>query len=162
MPATKKSQKGESNGNYKHGGKGTKLYQIWCGIKRRCYKPSCKSYSHYGGRGITMCEDWKDDYSVFKEWALSNGYEDGLSIDRIDNNKGYYPENCRWATIKEQNSNKRTTLRIQYKGETKTLQEWAKILGMKSHTLYHRVCRVGWSVERAFTENVSLDRYRRS
>lgn len=82
----------------------TRLYSIWKGIKSRCCQPSCSIYYKYGGRGITMCEEWKTSSSSFFEWALNNGYSDNLTIDRIDSDKGYFPQNCRWATFQEQNS----------------------------------------------------------
>ena len=161
MPKTIKSQKGKNNGHYKHGGKGTKLYEVWCSMKARCYNPTSKSYSRYGGRGITICDEWRNSFIVFKKWAMSHGYKEGLSIDRIDNNEGYSPDNCRWATTTQQANNKRTTLFIEHNGERKTLHEWAKVLGIKPHTLYHRIYKLGWTIERALSEKVSLDRYHR-
>ena len=161
MPKTIKSQKGENNGHYKHGGKGTKLYEVWCSMKRRCELPSVQSYKRYGGRGISVCEKWKESFVEFRDWAYKNGYKDGLSVDRIDNDGNYEPSNCRWVTMKEQANNQSVTLKIEYKGEKKTLSEWAEILGIKRHTLYHRIYKLGWSTERAFSEKVSLDRYHR-
>jgi hypothetical protein len=161
MPRTIKSQKGESNGHYKHGGKGTKLYEVWYSMKKRCESPSLASYKYYGGRGISVCDEWKKDFTTFRNWAYENGYMEGLSLDRIDNNGNYEPSNCRWATMKEQANNQNHTLKIEYKGQTKTLTEWAEFLGIKRHTLYHRIYRKGWNVERAFSEKVNLDRYHR-
>lgn len=91
-----------------HGEKKTRLYRIWNGMKQRCFNPNDKDYEKYGGRGITLCDEWKEDFCKFKSWAIANGYSQELSIDRIENNGNYEPSNCRWATQSQQNSNRRS------------------------------------------------------
>lgn len=136
-----------------HGETGTRLYRIWCNIRSRCSKPSNPQYADYGGRGITVCSDW-EDYTVFRDWALANGYSKELSIDRIDNNKGYCPSNCRWTTARTQANNTRKTRFLTYKDETHSVSEWARLLGIKQSTLNMRLNKYGWSVEDALGKAV--------
>lgn len=133
-------------------------------MKKRCYKSYCKAYKYYGARGITVCNEWLDNervvvayrniatkgYLAFKKWALENGYSDNLTLDRIDVNKGYSPENCRWATFKEQANNTRRNHLLTYKGETKTLQQWCDIFNLDKSTVRHRL-KYGWPIEKAIT-----------
>lgn len=128
-----------------HGGRNTRLYHIWGGIKMRCNNPNYAAYPDYGGRGITLCDEWKD-FVVFRNWANSNGYHENLQIDRIDNNKGYYPENCRWTTSLTNNNNRRSNIPITFNGKTQTLAEWARELDMDMVTLHKRL-KHGWTIE---------------
>lgn len=104
----------------------------------RCSNPKDKFYKDYGGRGIEVCDEWRHNSTAFLEWAMANGYADDLTIDRIDNNGNYCPENCRWATLKEQANNKRKHT-ITYNGETHTVKEWASITGLHYATIHKRI-----------------------
>ena len=128
----------------------TRLRGVWANMIQRCHNPNNRQYSNYGGRGITVCESWRDDYSHFKEWALKSGYAQGLTIDRIDNNDGYSPQNCRWATYKEQSRNKRSNRNITFNGETKCLREWSETVGISVPTISRRL-QDGWSIEATLT-----------
>lgn len=125
----------------------SRLYAIWKGIKRRCLNPRYHSYSHYGGKGVSICEEWLS-YSSFRDWALENGYKDNLSIERLDNNGNYCAENCVWAGRQEQNNNTSRNHFVEYKGGVYTLAELSMICGIKQNTLLYRIKR-GWDVERA-------------
>lgn len=126
----------------------TPLYHIWETMRLRCHNPNNKKYYSYGARGIYVCEEWRNNFLSFQEWALSNGYKKGLSIDRIDNNKGYYPDNCRWATIKEQQRNTRRNIMITIDNETKSLIEWCEIYNLPYKTICNRIAN-GWDKHKA-------------
>jgi len=134
--------------NLKHGKYPKNLYEKWHGIKSRCYNNKDSNFYLYGGRGIKVCDEWKNSYIAFRDWALTNGYQEGLTIDRIDNNGNYCPENCRWATIKEQANNRRDNKLITYNSKTQTVSQWADELGLNYCVLNGRL-RKGWSIERA-------------
>lgn len=128
--------------------KGTRLYRLWQNMKNRCYWEKDKSFANYGGRGIQVCPEWRNGFSVFREWALSSGYQENLTLDRINVNGNYEPSNCRWATAKEQQNNKRNNRNLEFNGEVHTVTEWAQIIGIKRETLYRRL-NVGWPIEKA-------------
>ena len=114
-----------------------RLYRIWAGAKYRCNKPTANNYKYYGGKGITFCKEW-ERFAPFCKWALSNGYKEGLTLDRIDNKKGYSPDNCRWVTITEQTNNRSTNTNYTFNGETHTLSEWSKMYGLNYDTVLTR------------------------
>ena len=127
-----------------------RLRSVWMNMIQRCHNPKHRQYRYYGGRGITVCDEWRNDYLCFREWALKNGYVQGLTIDRINNNDGYSPQNCRWTTHKEQNRNRRSNHNITLNGETKCLTEWAEINGLSVPTVRKRL-KDGWSTEDALS-----------
>ena len=135
-----------------HGGTHTRLFQTWVNMRSRCYDEKNKEYKNYGGRGIAVCEEWMRDFGAFQRWALNSGYTDELTIDRIDVNKEYSPDNCRWATRKEQGQNKRVCY-LTFNGETRTRKEWSEITGISSENIASRLCK-GWSLERALTQPI--------
>jgi hypothetical protein len=130
-----------------------RLYSIWCGMKHRCYNKNSKTYNRYGDRGISVCPAWHD-FLVFYAWAMSHGYADNLSIDRIDNNGNYEPSNCRWATSEVQNNNKSNTREITVNGITRKVSEWSKITGT-SIKLIHGRLKKGWFSEKAIEKPMS-------
>lgn len=137
-----------THGDGKKGSPNYPLYCVWCSMKQRCYYTKSNRYYCYGAVGIKVCSEWKNNYEQFKQWALANGYERGLSIDRIDGTKGYCPENCRWATDLQQGQNRKTTRFYTYNGETLCLSEWARKMNMPEARLRHRLDG-GWDLERA-------------
>lgn len=138
------------DGSEERGRSHKRIYHIWNVMKHRCENPSNNRYKYYGGRGIRVCEEWKSSFRLFETWALSHGYADNLTIDRIDVNGDYCPENCRWTTQKVQQNNKTNNRRITYKGETKTLMEWSEFTGMPYGVLLRRFDG-GWPVEKALS-----------
>lgn len=135
-----------------------RLYGVWAGMKQRCYNPNHDFYHRYGARGIDVCDEWLNDYVAFKEWAYANGYDENAklnqcTIDRIDSNKGYSPENCRWVNQKVQSNGLCTNHIIEYNGESYTMSQWANILDISYDALKRRIQR-GWTIERAFNQPV--------
>lgn len=122
-----------------HGMKQNPLYRTWCAMKERCSNPHNKRFEHYGGRGITVCDEWAGSFLDFYFWAITNGYKAGLTIDRIDNSKGYNPDNCRWATAAQQNRNYSRNHNLKYQGETHCIADWAEITGINRATILYRL-----------------------
>lgn len=133
---------------------------IWDSMKKRCCNPNEPAYKNYGGRGIKVCNEWLNSFFAFREWATENGYSDDLSIDRIDVNGNYCPENCRWVDAKTQCNNRRNNHAITFMGETHTISEWSKITGIHQDVILYRI-KAGWDVERALTEKVRVRRWRK-
>lgn len=125
------------NGNPKHGlyREHKDLFNLWQTMKTRCENTNRDNYGRYGARGISVCEEWKEAKN-FVEWAMANGYQKGLQLDRIDNNKGYSPDNCRFVTAKENNRNRRNSKFITINGKTKSVAEWCEIIGVSPYTVY--------------------------
>lgn len=128
----------------------SRLYSIYQGMTRRCYYPDNQNYKYYGGKGIVICNEWKTDFSSFKKWALENGYQDNLTIDRINTNGNYEPSNCRWVSMKEQCNNRTSNHLITYKGKTQNLKQWCIELNLNYGIMESRINRYKWSVEKAF------------
>lgn len=126
-------------GNPKHNLYHTRIYKIWSAMKNRCYLKTHVAYKRYGGRGITICDEWKNNVENFYNWSMENGYEENLTIDRIDNNKGYSPDNCRWVTPLEQQNNTRKNIYYEYNGEKFTLSQICRKYNINYSTLSHRL-----------------------
>lgn len=137
---------------FKHGHTNKRIYRTWVHMKERCENPNVREYKFYGARGIVVCDEWKNSFESFYDWAITNGYEDCLTIDRIDTNGNYEPSNCRWVTMKVQSNNRRCNHFITYKGQSKTVTQWAEERGINPRTVFTRLNR-GWSVERALEKN---------
>lgn len=140
----------------KHGGYGDRLYSVFRAIQQRCYNSKCRQYNDYGGRGITMCQEWRSDYAAFRDWALATGYIEEVlpngmnkwTIDRINVNGNYEPSNCRWITCQEQQFNKRDNVVLTYNGETKTAKEFSEQYNISPAVLWQRI-KKGWSAKAA-------------
>lgn len=135
-----------------------RLKNVWHLMKHRCNSSNDKDYKSYGARGIRICPEWYD-FDEFFNWAVSSGYEYGLSIDRINNDGSYSPNNCRWTSVKEQANNRRSSIIISYDGLTKTVGEWSDCTGIPYATLHRRMFVYGWETERALTTPVGKRKY---
>lgn len=141
-----------------HGGRNTKLYPIWVSMRQRCENPKNKAYHNYGARGISVCPEWLGEHGFenFEKWANSTGYDENRdrreqTLDRIDNGKGYSPDNCRWANMEEQNNNRRGVRKLTLNGETHTIAEWSRITGISWTVIAHRIDKMNLSVKEALT-----------
>ena len=133
-----------------HGETHSPIHNLWSGMRNRCNNPNNRKYERYGARGIRVCDEWDSSYEAFRDWCLANGYRRGLTIERLDVDGDYSPENCIFATQKVQQNNRSNNHRITYNGATRTMSEWADLLGMSYKMLEHRLNR-GWTVDEAFT-----------
>lgn len=138
----------------KHGLSHTRVYYIWQDMRRRCNDSKEKEYQNYGGRGISVCDDWNKSFEVFYKWAVENGYTDELTIDRIDVNGNYEPSNCRFVTFKEQMNNRTDNHYLTFNSETHTISEWSEITGIQYATLKDRVNKLHWTTDDALTKPV--------
>lgn len=139
----------ENKGNRSHGQARSRIYNIWCGIKRRCLNEKDSAFGRYGGRGITICDEWKADFETFAAWANDNGYADHLTIDRRDNDRGYEPGNCRWSTYAEQNRNYSRNRPVEHDGRTALIVDFAAEHGIPAEIVQNRVRRYGWTMAEA-------------
>lgn len=149
--------------NRTHGKSKTRLYYVWRNMINRCYDSNVRDYKSYGGRGITICDEWKNDFQVFHDWAIANGYDETaergkFTLDRIDVQGNYEPANCRWTDEKTQANNKRNNNLIEYNGITKTEKQWSDEKGIPYKTLHNRLHYLHWDVERALNEQPQTGR----
>lgn len=138
----------KAKNNKTHGLRNTRLYHTWCLMKQRCYNPNSNRYNTYGGKGIKICDEWLHDFKSFYDWALLNDYKDNLTIDRINNNGNYEPNNCHWVDYKTQANNRRTNRKITYKGRTENIIKWAELKGLDYSALLWRLNN-NWGIEKA-------------
>lgn len=145
----------------KHGMSNSKLYRVWNGMKNRCYCKTVKSYKDYGARGIDVCDEWRNSPEAFISWALKNGYSDGMTIERIDNEKGYSPDNCKWISKGEQTKNRRNCRLYTYNGKTQVLSEWCKELNVDYKMTHNRINKLHWTFEKAIETPCFVDKRNR-
>lgn len=166
----KKGQK-YNGATLKHGKSNTRLYGIWYNMNYRCYNHKDTMYDYYGGRGIEVCDEWRYDFMAFYNWAVANGYSDELTIDRVDNDGNYEPDNCRWATWKEQSRNKRRPIKqklsgcckehlITYRGKTQNIKLWSDELNIPYNTMKMWIWRNNKPFEELVKKYLSSNRPR--
>lgn len=141
----------------KHGMCKTELYARWAAMKSRCSSKNKRTYKDYAGRGITVCEEWLA-FEPFVKWALSNGYKKGLTLERINNDLGYSPANCKWITLGEQANNRRSSRLFTYNGKTMTLVQWCKEFDVDYRLAHNRINKLTWDFERAITEPCNINK----
>lgn len=140
-----------TKGYIKHGFCGTKIYKKWEDMKSRCNNPNNRRYKDYGGRGIKICTEWLADFMNFYNWAINNGYQENLSLERINNNGNYEPNNCKWITMAEQMKNTRNCHYIEYKGEKHCVMEWVRKLGITKRSIANKLYK-GFPLEEIIAE----------
>lgn len=147
---------GVKQSNTTHGMSGTRIYGIWNNMRARCYNKNSNNYDDYGGRGITVCNEWKSkhNFNNFFNWAMENGYSDELSIDRINVDGNYEPSNCRWVDMKVQANNRRSNVEYYYNGEYKTLSEICDSNNINYQAVWKRIHKYNWSFEKAISESI--------
>lgn len=141
-PKCKRYGRLDYDGHTKH-----PLYRVYYAMKQRCFDKNSSEYHNYGARGITVCKEWMDSYQTFYQWCLENGYRKGLQLDRLDNNKSYSPDNCRFSTPLENSNNKRTCIYLEYNGELHTINGWARILNINKNTFWRYIRVKNYSIE---------------
>lgn len=143
--------KKNNGGQITHGMTGTRIHNVWRSMKGRCYNPNNTIYKYYGGRGIKICEEWLNDFQKFYKWAMENGYNDNLTIERKNVNGNYEPNNCKWATRIEQANNKNSNHFLEFNGEIHTIAEWGRITRINQNIIERRINDLGWSVKDALS-----------
>lgn len=141
----------DAESNKTHGMSGTRIWRIWSCMKARCNNEKDTTYQYYGARGIKVCDDWNNSFESFHEWSVDNGYNENLTLDRIDVDGNYEPENCRWITMKEQGSNRRNNVLYELNGQKKTLPQWGEEYGIDYRKVYRRMYYSKWDLEKALT-----------
>ena len=142
--------------NIKHNLSNTRINKIWRKMKERCYNANSIRYNRYGARGIKVCNEWKNDFLAFYNWAILNGYQENFSIDRIDNKKDYCPENCRWIPLEKQARNTSQNHFITYQNKTMCISEWAELYNINYYVLYSRLFNLNWNIEKALTMPIKV------
>lgn len=146
--------------NRSHGMSKTRIYEIWCGIKKRCENPNSSGFHIYGSREIKICDLWRHDFLKFYDWAIKNGYSDSLTIDRIDVNGDYCPENCRWVDAKTQSNNTRRTIIVNYNGESLSVKQLSEKIGANYNRLLKAIRKYNMNVDDAIAYAKSGERHR--